>query len=193
VHSELSIPEQRKVIFYAGHMEKRKGVAVIIKAAAKLINDRRRQDVHFLICGNRNNEEKVFDEYYKGTEAEDYITFGGYRNDIPDLMPGCYAAVIASTGWDSFPRSSLEMAAAGLPLLVSDLAGLNETVEPGKSGLLFKTGDATELADKIEMLLDTPERREALSKRATARVNEEFTLDIQKQQLVQVIRHVIAD
>lgn len=193
VYSELSIPAQRKVIFYAGHMEKRKGVAVIVKAAAELINERNRADVHFLICGNRNNEEKVFDEYYKGTEAEDYVTFAGYRSDIPELMNGCYAAVIASTGWDSFPRSSLEMSAAGLPLLVSDLVGLNETIEPGKSGLLFKTGDAVELADNIEMLLDAPKLREALSQRAVERVNKEFTLELQKQKLVEVLRQVITD
>ena len=192
VYSELGIPEKRKVVFYAGHMEKRKGVDVIVKAAATLINDRGRKDVHFLICGNRNDEEKVFDEYYKNTIAEDYITFGGYRNDIPDLMPGCYLAVIASTGWDSFPRSSLEMAAAGLPLLVSDLAGLNETVESDKTGRLFKTGSAVDLADNIESLLDAPGSRETLSKNSFKRVSEEFTLDIQKQKLIQIIRQVIA-
>ncbi|MCK5394568.1 MAG: glycosyltransferase family 4 protein, partial [Gammaproteobacteria bacterium] len=193
VYSQLTIPEQRKIVFYAGHMEKRKGVDVIVKAAALLINDRAREDVHFLICGNRNNEEKVFDEYYKGTAAEDYITFGGYRDDIPDLMPGCYVAVIASTGWDSFPRSSLEMAAAGLPLLVSDLAGLNETVVQDETGLLFKTADAADLADNIASLLDAPERRESLSNKAVKRVNEEFTLDIQKQKLIQVIKQVMTE
>jgi len=147
--------------------------------------------VHFLICGNRNEEEKVFDNLYKGSAAEDHITFGGYRNDISEIIPGCYIAVIASTGWDSFPRSSLEMAAAGLPLLVSDLAGLKETVEPGTTGMLFRTGDFTDLADTIEYMLDNPEQREQFSRNSIKRVRSGFTLEIQKQGLIKVIQNVI--
>jgi glycosyltransferase involved in cell wall biosynthesis len=144
-----------------------------------------------LICGNRKGEELVFDKLYKGTEAENFITFAGYRDDISELMPGCYAGVIASTGWDSFPRSSLEMAAAGLPLLVSDLAGINETVEHGVTGLLFKPGDHIDLADKLTYLLSKPDAREQLSNASVKRVHENFTLDIQKHNLRRVIESVV--
>jgi glycosyltransferase involved in cell wall biosynthesis len=103
-------------------------------------------------------------------------------------MPGCYAGIIASTGWDSFPRSSLEMSAAGLPLLVSDLIGLNETVEEGATGLLFSPGNHDELADKIEYLLTNPEQRDTFSRNAVCRVRQGFTLEIQKQKFLEVIR-----
>jgi len=60
--------------------------------------------------------------------------FGGYRSDLDLLQRGCYAGVIASTGWDSFARSGLEMQASGLPVLVSDLRGLREVMEHDVSG-----------------------------------------------------------
>jgi len=188
VYNAFGIPRHRKIIFYAGHMEKRKGVDVIVKAAATLVNERNRNDLHFLICGNRNNEETMFDRLYTGTQAEDYITFGGYRSDIPELMAGCYAAVIASTGWDSFPRSSLEMAAAGLPLIVSDLAGLNETIENMETGLLFATGDHLDLADKIEFLADNIDTRNLYSTKGIDRVKKYFTIDIQRDNLIKTLR-----
>jgi len=191
VYSAMNIPVERKIIFYAGHMEERKGVHVIINAAAEIINKMHCSDSHFLICGNREGEQLVFDKLYKGTEAENFITFAGYRDDIPQLMPGCYAGVIASTGWDSFPRSSLEMAAAGLPLLVSDLAGINETVEHGVTGLLFKPGDHIDLADKLIYLLSKPDAREQLSNASVKRVQDNFTLDIQKRNLRRVIESVV--
>lgn len=190
-HRTLAIPDQRKIIFYAGHMEKRKGVDVIIKAAAILINEKNRSDLHFLFCGNRPGEESIFNDLYKGTTAEEYITFGGYRSDIPELMASCFTAVIASTGWDSFPRSSLEMAAAGLPLVVSNIAGLNETIDPGVTGLLFTPGDNVDLADKLDYLSDNPAIREQFSRNAIKRVRKYFTLDIQKRELRQTINDVI--
>ena len=190
-HRTLAIPGQRKIIFYAGHMEKRKGVDIIIKAATVLINERGRDELHFLICGNRPGEESAFDNIYKGTSAEDYITFGGYRKDIPELMAGCFAAVIASTGWDSFPRSSLEMAAAGLPLLVSNLAGLNETVVQDVTGLLFIPGDYIDLADKLDYLSRNAQMREQFSRNSAQRVSRDFTLDIQKRGLKKVLKNVI--
>ena len=192
IRKVLHIPEGRKIIIYAGHMEKRKGVDVILRAAAELVNKRGRTDVHFLLCGNRDGEERVFDALYKGTPAEEHITFGGYRNDIPGLMPGCYAAVIASTGWDSFPRSSLEMSAAGLPLLVSDLPGLNETVDNDVTGLVFTPGDPLDLSEKLEHLLNKPDLREQLSTATIERVKKDFSLDHQEYNLKRTIESVLS-
>jgi glycosyltransferase involved in cell wall biosynthesis len=191
VHNILDIPANFKVIFYAGHMERRKGVDVIIKAAAELINKRDHNDLHFYICGNRLGEEKAFDSFYKDTKAENFITFGGYRNDLPEIMSGCTLGVIASTGWDSFPRSSLEMAISGLPLLVSDLPGLNETIVDGTTGFLFSPGDHMDLAEKIENLSENSNLCEKFSKNAVKRVLEEFTLEKQKERLIQVIQNII--
>ena len=140
---------------------------------------------------NLEGEKEKFDRYYKGTRAEDFITFAGYRDDIPRLMPGCYAGIIASTGWDSFPRSSLEMSAAGLPLIVSDMIGLNETVEDGRTGFLFSTGDFVQLADKVEHLLANPEERDMLSRNAVERVANNFTLADQRKNLLAVLSSAI--
>jgi len=172
-------------------MEKRKGVDIIIKAAAELINKRDQNDLHFYFCGNRPGEEKIFDSLYKKTKAENFITFGGYSNDLPKIMSGCTLGVIASTGWDSFPRSSLEMAISGLPLLVSNLPGLNETIIDGTTGFLFIPGDHMDLADKIEKISENSYLSEKFSKNAAKRVLEEFTLEKQKERLVEVIQKII--
>ena len=191
VYKAMGIPQERKIFFYAGHMEERKGVHVIINAASELINNKHRNDLHFLICGNREGEDAIFDKLYKGTEAENFITFAGYRSDLPQLMSGCYTGIIASTGWDSFPRSSLEMASAGLPLVVSDLAGLNETIDHGVTGLLFKPGDHIDLTEKLIYLLWNPDIREQFSDASIKRVYGSYTLEIQKRNLKRVIESVV--
>jgi glycosyltransferase involved in cell wall biosynthesis len=120
VYDTFGIAPQRKVFFYSGHMEERKGVHVLIDAARVLVEQHGRRDFQLLILGNRNGEERAFEQRLQGEHAA-HVTFGGYRDDIPVLHRGCYAGLIGSTGWDSLTCSALEMAASGLPLLVSDL------------------------------------------------------------------------
>lgn len=190
VYKQLNIPEERKIFFYAGHMEARKGVAVIMRAANILSEARGRSDWHIVICGNKPGESAVY-EHMLSAGASRHVTFGGYRADLDKLCRGCYAAMIMSTGWDSFPRSALEVQASGLPLLVSDLRGISESVEDGETGLILKAGDAGALAAALVRLLEDPAWRDKLAKQARARIENKFTLEKQLNDLIGVVRDVV--
>lgn len=183
-HQVFNIPGNRKIVFYSGHMEERKGVHIIIEAANELIRSRGRKDVHFLFFGNEGGQEKRFETRYVGTETEKFITFGGYRGDINQIHPSCYLGVIASTGWDSLTMSAIEIACSGLPLIASSLEGLEETVEDGKTGYLFAPGDYIALADRIERLLDNGELQKELGSNARQRVLEKFSKKAHMENLV---------
>lgn len=185
----FAIPRSRRIVFFSGHMEPRKGVHVLVQAAVELIA-RGRRDVHVLILGNQPGEEARFAPLYRDTPAAQHITFGGYRDDIPALLPSCYCGAIASTGWDSFTMSSLEMAASGLPLVVSRLQGLVETIDEGATGFSFTPGDAADLAAKLTVLLDDPARRAAMGAAARARILARFTVDRQVAALTAAVRRV---
>ena len=188
-HDTFGIPRDRRLVCYSGHMEERKGVRILVSAVVDLVR-RGVRDVHLLAMGNRGDEADVFNPLYRGTPAEGHITFGGYRRDVPELLRSGYVGAIASTGWDSFTVSSLEMAATGLPLLVSALPGLDETVEEGRTGYTFPVGDHVALADRIERLLRDPALRDAMSRASRARVLERFTTDHQVGALVATFRRL---
>ncbi len=182
----FDIPDNRKIVFFSGHMEPRKGVAVIMDAANLLVNEQHNEDVHFLILGNQPGQEHPFLHQLTGNTPA-HVTFGGYRNDIHKILPGCYLGCIASVLWDSFTMSSTEMAACGLPLIVSNLPGLSETVEDGSTGLRFRSGDANELAGHIDTMIADPIRHKAMSDASRQRVLQHFTRDIQIDQLANII------
>lgn len=181
----FGIPRERRIVYYSGHMEPRKGVAVLIKALVTLV-ERGRNDVHLLLLGNQANESSVFAPLYEHSEARNNVTFGGYRTDIAKIIPGCYVGSIASTGWDSFTMSSLEIASCGVPLIVSRLQGLAETVEDGATGFAFTPGNHLELADRIEYLLDRPTQRDIMGAAARARVIRQFSVDAQVEALADI-------
>ncbi|MFT5707704.1 MAG: glycosyltransferase involved in cell wall biosynthesis [Oceanospirillaceae bacterium] len=174
IHLELNIPTNRKVVFYSGHMEERKGIRTIVKAAKYLAEQNQIANVHFVICGNKGNQADTYLEEIKNTKVLSHVTFAGYRNDIPELMRASDIGVIASTGWDSFTRSSVEMMAAGIPLLASNLGGLAETTKHNETGFLFEAGNYKTLAEKIYQLLTNDQQRNAFASAARLRAVELF-------------------
>ncbi len=190
-YSTFKIPSERQIIFYSGHMEERKGVHILLKAASTLVNHYHRNDVHFLIAGNKNGDEARFFPLFKGTTAEKHITFAGYRDDIHQIIPCCYTGVIASSGWDSFPRSALEMASCGLPLVVSNLHGLPETIENNITGFLFNTADHLDLCAKIMKLLDKQSLQKSMSYAARTRMLQKFTFQHQIDKLTGIVNTLI--
>ena len=120
--------------------------------------------------------------------AAKYVTFGGYRKDIAKIHQSCFVGVIASTGWDSFTMSSIEMAASGLPLLVSDLQGLRETVIDGKTGFLFTPGDSSRLAQLLLKITQGPALRDRLGAESRKYVLQKFTKNRQIGELVKVFK-----
>ena len=191
-HREFSILPGRKIIIYTGHLEERKGVHVLINAANEIICQRGRKDVHFLLIGNREGEEIKFAPLYEKKQSEKHITFGGYQSDIPQILQSCYLGVIASTGWDSFPMSSIEMAASGLPLIVSDLPGIKETIDPGKTGFLFPVEDHFELANRIEFLVNNPEKHKQMGIAGRKRVVENYSEKKHIENLTNLVKRLAA-
>lgn len=185
VLNEFSIPENSKIIFYSGHMEERKGVRIIIESAIKLIDDKKVTHLHFLICGNHHGEETPFIKMLKNTKAKNHVTFAGYRTDVDKIIPGCDFGVIASTGWDSFPMSSLEIASCGLPLIVSSLQGLTETIQENVTGLSFPPGDSSQLAAAIQKLDQNEQMYFQFSKAARERIVSKYSLEQQYKALSQ--------
>jgi glycosyltransferase involved in cell wall biosynthesis len=188
IYNCFNIPPQRKIFFYSGHMEPRKGVATIMRAANHLATTRTADDWHIVILGNQPGEENELQGILQGEPAKARVTFGGYRNDIEILHRGCYAGIIASTGWDSLTCSSLEMQSSGLPLLLSDLPGLREAGEDNKSCLLCPPGDYEKLAQTMRNLLDNQTLRNKLSVGARVRAEKYFSEQVQLEKLVAIMR-----
>ncbi len=189
-HEQLSIAKAKKLIFYSGHMEERKGVHVIIQAAINIFNQTPEYPIHFVICGNKPGEETRFLKALKSSSAEHRVTFAGYRTDIEGLMRSSSLGIIASTGWDSFTMSSIEMMSSGLPLIVSKLQGLSETIEDQENGFLITPGNAIELASRIRELIDNNELRNRFSLASRSRAQTQFSRQLQIKSLAKIISQV---
>ncbi|TDB39559.1 MAG: glycosyltransferase [Actinobacteria bacterium] len=75
----------------------------------------------------------------------------------------------------------IEAMACGLPVAASDVGGIPEVIEHGANGLLFRAGDAIDLAEKLTLLLGDAAVRTHLGANGEKRARERFSVRAQAQ------------
>ena len=86
------------------------------------------------------------------------VRFLGSRDDVVRLYRGMDLYVLASHR-EGIPRSAMEAAAMGIPIVATDVRGCRQVVEHGVTGLLVPPRDPVALADAIAALAVDPSKR----------------------------------
>jgi glycosyltransferase involved in cell wall biosynthesis len=101
------------------------------------------------------------------------VVFTGHREDVEDLYAGFDVFVLPSYR-EGFPRSAMEAAASGLPVVATDIRGCREVVEDGVNGLLVPLHDVDALTTALSGLVADPALRGTMGARSRARAEAEF-------------------
>ena len=101
------------------------------------------------------------------------VVFAGGRDDVDELYAAFDLFVLPSYR-EGFPRSAMEAAASGLPVVATDIRGCRQVVADGETGLLVPLHDAPALADAIARLADDPAERERMGAAGIAKARAEF-------------------
>jgi len=104
------------------------------------------------------------------------VRFLGVRRDVPQVMRAADGYVMSSA-WEGMPMVLLEAAAAGLPIVTSDVGGTGEVVADGSTGFLAPPRDPAALAAAMTRLMALPEsERRAMGERGRERVVSRYSL-----------------
>lgn len=101
------------------------------------------------------------------------VRFLGMREDVEDIYAALDVYVLASHR-EGFPRSAMEAAACGLPIIATDIRGCRQVVDDGLNGLLVPVRSADGLATALTRLLDDPALRASMSDAALAKARADF-------------------
>jgi glycosyltransferase involved in cell wall biosynthesis len=101
------------------------------------------------------------------------VRFLGMRDDLEDLYAAMDLYVLASYR-EGFPRSAMEAAAMGLPLVVTDIRGCRQVVDDGVSGRLVPVRDAGAIADAVAGIASDDAGRVAMGRAGLEKAHREF-------------------
>ncbi|WP_338667713.1 glycosyltransferase [Pseudodesulfovibrio methanolicus] len=111
---------------------------------------------------------------------DDRVRFEPARHDLLPYYAQSTLLVHPSRR-EALPNSIMEGAAAGLPVIATDVGGVSRLVVEGKTGLLVEPGDAKELAQAICTLLDAPERAHDMGSQGKQHMQQHFSMDAMVQ------------
>ena len=149
--SELKIPENAKVLFSIGELNENKNHEVIIKAVAKINNP----DIHYMIAGNGDKEEYL-NRLSASLGIQDKVHLLGYKTDINELLQ-CSDVFCLPSKREGLSVALMEAAAAGLPVVCSDIRGNSDIIADCEGGYLCKPTDVDAFAEKISLLIGAEE------------------------------------
>ena len=113
-----------------------------------------------------------------GWGREPGVTWLGHVADIATVWRRAHIAVLPSRGGEGVPKSLLEAAAFGRPLIATDVPGCREIVIHEKTGLLVPVDDPQALAAAILRLVRSTQQRVRFGVAARRLVDERFAADL---------------
>jgi glycosyltransferase involved in cell wall biosynthesis len=97
------------------------------------------------------------------------------REEVFQYMRGAAYLVMPSVWYETFGLVMIEAFACRLPVIASDIGAMAELVEDGKTGLLFKAGSPSDLAEKIKWANNHPADIRRMGDAARLQYERSFT------------------
>lgn len=169
----LGIADDRPVVGMVGRVIREKGYLEYFAAAARV--RAAHPDAVFLAIGPYEpwKADAIGGEEIAAFGLGDALRLLGHRDDVADLYAAMDVVVLPSHR-EGFPRSPMEAAATGLPVVVTDVRGCRETVIDGETGYLVPARDPEGLGSAISALLADPLARDRMGGRGRKLAEERF-------------------
>jgi glycosyltransferase involved in cell wall biosynthesis len=152
-----------------------KGVAEYVEAARRLRSASIRSKCRLLGFIDRTNPQAVQPETVRQWHDEGVVEYLGATDDVIPHLAEADCVVLPSYYREGVPRSLLEAASMGLPVITTDMPGCREAVEDGRTGYLCKPRDVADLTEKmLGMVALSGEKRQAMGAAGRDKMVREF-------------------
>ncbi|MDD2761366.1 MAG: glycosyltransferase family 4 protein [Methylomonas sp.] len=167
-----------------------KGIAEFVEAVKLL----QRKGLAFkaLLVGRPDDENiaSLSTNQLQKWQAEGYVDYLGHVNDMAAFWRNTHIAVLPSYR-EGLPKSLLEAASSGRPIVTTNTSGCKEVVEDGVNGILVPIKAVTELADAIEKLVLDVSLRKKMGLEGRKKVEEQFSDAIVISRTLAVYRELL--
>lgn len=151
---------QHKML-YVGRLHKSKGVTILIEAFKIIANNNK--NIELVIVGSGPEMDNL-KKLAKQSDYSQRIQFKGKKTkkEVLKEMKTAYVSVAPSLS-EAFGFTVIEAMSMKTCVIGADNTGIAEIIKHNKTGLLFKTADANDLAEKLDVVLNNPKMRNRLA------------------------------
>ncbi len=189
------LPEPREgpvTVAVASRMVRFKGIADLVAASERL---QQRGVAHRLLLAGTpdgTNPASITEEEMAEWDRQPQIEWRGHVGDVRDLWAEAHIAALASHGGEGLPKTLLEAAACGRPIVATDVPGTREVVRHEDNGLLVPPRSPEQLAAALERLIADGDLRRRFGKAGRRLVEQDLSLDTVTERTLGLYRTLMA-
>lgn len=172
LRGQLGYKEDDFVLITVAELNSNKNHAQIIKALAPVV--KKNKKVYWLIVGEGITKAKL-KSLVRYMDIIDNVSFLGYRTDVPELL-NCADAFILTSRREGLPRCIMEAMAVGLPVIASNIRGVNDLVKNDENGYLVELDNIEHTTEAILNLINQREKGKLMGRKGRELV-EKYNLD----------------
>ncbi len=153
-----------------------KGVKEFVEAANIL--KQQKVEARFILVGDPDpsNRASVPEEKLEEWNRSGVVEWWGRRSDVAKVLSEASIACLPSYR-EGLPKSLLEAASSGLPIVTTDVPGCREVVSNGVNGFLVPANDFQLLAEKIHAIIDDKDLRDEMGKESRRVAEQQFSIE----------------
>ena len=186
VREELGVVPDAFLIMCVGKVSRRKNQVLLVQALQQL-RQRGQRAVVALVGGIDERSRRSLDEALRDTELVEQVKLLGLRRDIPDLLAASDCFCLPSNR-EVMPIACREAMAAGVPIVVTDIPGVRESLQDGVHALIVRRNDAAALAGALERVAADAELRRRIVDAARQKIVSEYSPGVVVPRIVECYR-----
>lgn len=193
VDARAALPRESDRILYAGRLDYGKGIHVLLEAILR-IRDQYGVVLNLRIAGDGDDEYIEVLRKFVQTNRLDKVTFVGRqsKDKLYNEYGSAIVSVIPSLYYDNMPNSALESLSCGTPVVAPNHGCFPEFVENGKTGFLYRPGDADDLATAIMKIVNGDRLSPTMNENAMQLIKQKHSPEVHYAKLMGVVKSMIA-
>jgi glycosyltransferase involved in cell wall biosynthesis len=152
-------------------LTKNKGLEYAIEAIARLKN----KNITFTVIGPDGGEAKRLEKLIQERGISDRVQLLGFKENATSYLHLFDIFTLTSVK-EGLPYAVLEAGLAELPVVASNVGGIGEIIEDGKSGILIEPKNVEQIVESLSKLIDDQKLRATLGQNLKKIVEQKFSI-----------------
>ena len=167
-------PRGNVIFLFASRVIKDKGIIELIEATKQLKSQKKKFELYIAGSPDFQNKSTISHVQLKTWESLGYIRYLGLVKDMEQLYKKVHVGILPSYR-EGLPKSLLEAASSGKPIITTDVPGCNEIVKNEFNGLIVPPKDSNELMKAMKKLILNKKLRISMGKKGRELIKKNFS------------------